>query len=106
MAGAVHNLVEAVDCPNGGGNLNVAGKQDGSLRLRECRQAIVGLTGDVHRAVWVDDSGASEDDDGIVGKSGGKGEGGGGSIIGVHVHMALLPSVLLGLASSGALATV
>ena len=105
-AGAVCDLVEMADCLNGGGNPNAAGERDGSLCLRKSRQAIVGLTGDVCRVAWVNDSGASGDNDGVVGKSGGEGEGGSGSLIGVHVGVALFPHVLLGLASGGALSTV
>jgi len=66
----------------------------------------MGLTGDVHGATQVNDSGASKDDDGIVGKGGGESKRGGRSLIRVHVSAALLPSVLLCLASSGALATI
>ena len=66
----------------------------------------MGLTSNVHGTVWVDDSGANRDDDRVIGKSGGENKGGGGSLIGVHVGTMLLPCILLGLASGGALATV
>ena len=105
-AGAVRNLVEMVDCLCGGGNPNAAGEQYGSLCLRKCGQAIVGLASYVCGAAWVDDGGASRDDDGVVRKSGGESERGGGSLVGVRISTALLPCVLLGLASCGALATV
>jgi len=101
-AGAVRYLVETVDCLSSGGN----SKQNGLLCLRECRQAIMGLAGDVHGVAQVDDGGASRDNDRIVGESGGKGEGGGGSLIRVCIGAALFPSVLLCLASSGVLAMV
>jgi len=106
MAGTVCDLVEMVDCLSGGGNPNVAGEQDGSLHLRKSRWAVVGLAGDVHRAVWVDNSGAGRDDNGVIRKSGGKGKEGNGSLVGVHISAAQLPCILLGLASGGALATV
>jgi len=66
----------------------------------------VGLAGNMHGAVRVDDGGASGDNDRVIGKSGGEGEGGSGSLIGVCVCTALLPCVLLGLASGRVLATV
>jgi len=102
----VHNLVETADCLSGGGDPNAAGEQDGSLHLRKGGWAIVGFAGDVRRTVQVDDRGAGGDDNRIVRKGGGKGKGGGGSLIGVHICTALLPCVLLGLASGGVLAMV
>jgi len=106
MVGAVHDLVQMVDSFCGGDNPNVVSERNGSLCLRECRRAIVGLTSDVCRAVQVDDSGARGDDNGIIGKSGGEGKRGGGSLVGVCICTVLLPSILFHLASSGALATV
>jgi len=105
-AGTVRYFIETANCLCGGGNPNAAGEQDGSLRLRKGGRAIVGLAGDVCGAAWVDDGGAGRDDDWVVRKRGGECEGGGGSLIAVHIGMALLPCILFGLASSGALATV
>ena len=64
------------------------------------------LTGDVHRAVQVDDRRAGGDDDGIIGKSGGKGKGSSRSLIRVHVGTALFPSILFHLAGGGAFVMV
>ena len=66
----------------------------------------MGLAGNVCRAAQVDNGGASGDNNRIIGKGGGEGKGGSGSLVGVHVSVALLPCILLGLASGGALATV
>ena len=65
----------------------------------------MGLTSDVCGTVRVDNW-ACRDDDGIIGKSGGKGKGGGRSLVGVCVSMVLLPSILFHLASSRVLAMV
>jgi len=105
-AGTVRDLVETVDYLSGWSNPNVVGKQNGLLHLRKSRQAIVGLASDVHRVAWVDDSGASEDNDRILWESGGEGEGGSRSLVRVHISTVLLPCILLRLAGSRALATV
>ena len=102
----IRDLVQAVDSLSGGGNPNVVGKRDGLLHLRKSGWAIVGLASNVCRVAQVDDGGASGDDDGVVGKSGGKGKRDSGSLIGVHVSVALLPCILFGLASGGVLATI
>ena len=64
----------------------------------------MGLANDVCRAAQVNDGGAGGDNDGIVGKRGGEGEGGSGSLIGVCV--CTFPCILFGLASGRAFATV
>jgi len=106
MAGVVRNFVEAVDCLYGGGNPDAAGKQYGLLHLRKGGWAIVGFTSNVCGVARVDDGGAGRDDDRIVGKGGGEGERGSGSLVGVHIGMALLSRILLGLAGGRALAMV
>ena len=106
VASVIRNLVQTLDSLSGGGNPNVVGERNSSFCLRKCWRAIMGLAGDVCGVARVNDSGFSGDDDGVIGESGGEGEEGGRSLVRVHIGVTLLPSVLLCLASSGALSTV
>ena len=54
----------------------------------------------------VNDCWAGKDDDRIIGKSGGESEGGSGCLVGVCIGTALLPCVLLSLASGRVLAMI